>query len=360
MSEPTALRRPLIATGDAELLSDLLRVAAAAGVEPHVVTDITTAWPHWPAAPLIIVGADLGAQLRTASLAARPGVLLVGRDASDIAVWRSGFAIGATGVLCMPADEAELASRIADAAEGPAAAACTVCVVGACGGAGASTFATALAVVASRRGMCTTLIDADPNGGDIDLLVGAEDVGGLRWSALHGTHGRIGAAALRDALPLMHGVRILSCDTGRAIDAAAMTAVLDAVRRASDAVIVDLPRELGSAADEALTRADHVLLVVPARVRAVNAAARIAAKVAERATAARIVVRGPASASLTTEFISRHLDLLHAGEFATERSVADAAERGVPPGRSRRGSLSQLCHRLVDDLINPAAAGGHG
>ena len=50
------MNRPLIITDDQELLDDLLRVAAAAGVEVDVAHAAAHARPYWTPAPLVVVG----------------------------------------------------------------------------------------------------------------------------------------------------------------------------------------------------------------------------------------------------------------------------------------------------------------
>ncbi len=69
------------------------------------------------------------------------------------------------------------------------------------GGAGASVLAGGLAVTAARRGLRTLLIDADPLGGGVDLVLGWESLDGLRWPSLSQASGRVQPAALVDALP---------------------------------------------------------------------------------------------------------------------------------------------------------------
>src|SRR2546421_294935 len=86
--------------------------------------------------------------------------------------------------LIVTEDEPWLVDRIADAAEGIGEPALTIGVVGGRGGAGASTLACALAVTAARSGHRTMLIDGDPLGGGLDVLLGGERAGGLRWPDL--------------------------------------------------------------------------------------------------------------------------------------------------------------------------------
>ncbi|WDZ91204.1 septum site-determining protein Ssd [Nocardiopsis sp. HUAS JQ3] len=58
--------RPLLATADPLLLDDLLRLATAASTEVAVAHTLDRALSLWPRAPLVVVGADLRALLRSA------------------------------------------------------------------------------------------------------------------------------------------------------------------------------------------------------------------------------------------------------------------------------------------------------
>ena len=53
--------RPLLVSGDPDLIDDVLRLAAANGVEVHLATDAEAARSHWVLAPLVLVGADAAA-----------------------------------------------------------------------------------------------------------------------------------------------------------------------------------------------------------------------------------------------------------------------------------------------------------
>ena len=44
---------PLIVTADVAVVSELVRLAAAAGVQPTLAADVTAARPMWAAAPLV-------------------------------------------------------------------------------------------------------------------------------------------------------------------------------------------------------------------------------------------------------------------------------------------------------------------
>ncbi|MEU6650489.1 septum site-determining protein Ssd [Streptomyces sp. NPDC046900] len=173
---------PLIVTEDAELLDDLLRLCAAAGARPEVHPGVPRHRGSWEAGPLVLVGDDAACRVRGA--VRRRGVVLVGRDQGDSGVWRRAVEIGADHVLLLPDGEQWLVDRIADVAEGVGRPALTVGVIGGRGGAGASTLACALAVTSAREGRHTLLVDADPLGGGLDVLLGGETTAGLRWAGV--------------------------------------------------------------------------------------------------------------------------------------------------------------------------------
>jgi secretion/DNA translocation related CpaE-like protein len=347
----TSAARPLLVTADPALLDDLLRLAAAAGAEVEVVADAGSARRPWARAPLVLVGDDLAGPVAAAGPSRRPGVVLVGRDLDDAQVWQRGVAVGAEHVAFLPDAEPWLTERLADAVESGSAAP-VVCVVGGRGGAGASTLAAALAVTAGRRSLATVLVDADPLGGGLDLVLGGEDLAGLRWPDLAGARGRVAAAALDAAMPRLEGLSLLSWDRGDllSVPPEAMAAALAASRRGRDLVVVDLPRRPDPAAEVALAAARTTFLVVPAEVRATAAAARVAALVAPLTADLRVVVRGPAPSGLPGEVVAEVLGCPLAAEVRAEPGVAAALERGDPPAARGRGPLARVSGQLLDDL----------
>ncbi|MPY59464.1 septum site-determining protein Ssd [Streptomyces spongiae] len=332
--------RPLIVTEDAELLDDLLRLCAAAGARPEVHHGVPENRGGWEAAPLVLVGDDAARRVRGA--ARRRGVVLVGRDQDDSGIWRRAVEIGADHVLMLPDGEQWLVDRIADVAEGVGRPALTVGVIGGRGGAGASTLACALAVTSARQGRRTLLVDADPLGGGLDVLLGGEAAEGLRWPAFAASRGRVGGGALEESLPELHSLRVLSWDRGDAvaIPPQAVRAVLAAGRRRGGAVVVDLPRRIDEGVAEALAQIDLGLLVVPAELRAVAAAARVASAFGMVLRDLRAAVRGPYAPGLGDREVARLLGLPLAGEVPAETGLLDSA---APPGGAARGPLARFC-----------------
>lgn len=351
---------PLIVTEDVDLLDDLLRLCAAAGARPEVHHGVPERGGGWESAPLVLVGDDAADRVRGA--ARRRGIVLVGRDQDDPGVWRRAVEIGADDVLLLPDGEQWLVDRIADVAEGVGRPALTVGVIGGRGGAGASTLACALAVTAARAGRRTMLVDADPLGGGLDVMLGGETAEGLRWPAFAQSRGRVGGGALEESLPALHDLRVLSWDRGDAVTIApeAVRAVLAAARRRGGVVVVDLPRRVDEAVGEALAQLDLGLLVVPAELRAVAGARRVASALGMVVRDLRVVATaGPGPLGddgLDAEEVARLLDLPLVGELPWEHGLRAAQSRGNPPGGAARGPLARFCTAFWEWL--PAEAGG--
>ncbi len=345
--------RPLIVTADADVLDDLLRLAATAGVELEVAPDATGAQRAWASAPLVVVGPDAAARCARARLPRRAGVVLLGGDLDDAWVWQLAVEVGAEHVLVLPDAEPWLVGALADAAEGPGSDGSVVAVLGGRGGAGATTLACALAVSAERLGHRTLLVDGDPLGGGIDLVFGGELQAGLRWPELGATRGRVPAAALAHALPRLHDLAVLSWgrEATPAVPAAAVRSVLAAGRRTYDLVVVDLPRALDDGAREVLSLACLTLMVVPAEVRAAAAAARVAAPAALLCSELKVIVRTPGPGGLGAREVASALRLPLAAELRPEPGLGAALERGEPPGRRARSPLGVCCDGLLAALL---------
>jgi secretion/DNA translocation related CpaE-like protein len=372
-SDPLHSPRPLVATGDEELLDELLRLTAVAGLVPEVAPDAGSAARHWRRAPLVLVGSDLAESLAALDLPARHEVVLVSTDLDDASVWQRAVEAGAQHVALLPDGETWLVEQLTAVAQDRGGPGAVVAVLGGRGGAGASVLATALAITARRRGDRVLLVDGDPLGGGLDLLLGGEHARGLRWPDLAETRGRVDSRALYDALPRVDELSLLSWDRsdGVAIAPGAMAELLAAGRRGCDLTVVDLPRRLDAAAREALAVACRTLLVVPAEIRATAAAARVAAALAagwpegwpsgavttgpgapgSGGGELQLVVRGPAPSGLPAKVIADSLGLPLAGELAAEPHLAEDLERGDPPARRGRGPLAEFCDRFLDELF---------
>ena len=159
-------------------------------------------------------------------------------------------------------------------------------VLAGCGGAGASTFA---AVLAGCAGPPAFLLDCDPLGGGIDVLLGCEQVPGPRWGQVRLRGGPLDPKLLLSGLPRWQDVRFLAADSQQPLPETVVTTVIDAAAAVAPTVL-DLPRTGSPMRAAALRRCDLVVLVTPAEVRGATAAAMIAPALDGCRTA--LVVRG--------------------------------------------------------------------
>ena len=115
--------RPLIITADPRLLDDLLRCAAAAGIEPEVQADPGAARASWAGAPIVLLGRDLAPRAAAVGLPRRDGVVLIGFDLDEPAIWEVALKAGCEQVVFLPDSEGWVVDRLSDTAEaleGPA------------------------------------------------------------------------------------------------------------------------------------------------------------------------------------------------------------------------------------------------
>jgi secretion/DNA translocation related CpaE-like protein len=348
--------RPLCITDDPVLLDDVLSLAAEHGFDLEVAPDPAAARRSYPLAPFVMIGDRSAPACVRAGLPRRSGVLLVTQARPIERLKPAARLLGAEGVVLLPDARGYLTERFcatADlAVESGAREGRILAVLGGRGGAGASVLAAGLAVTASRAGLRALLVDADPLGGGVDLVLGWEELNGVRWPALAETSGAVDPPALFDALPSRGDLAVLSCDRDgfAGLSSEAMASALEAGRRSRDLVVADLPRRLDDAAALALAAADRALLVVPAELRACAAAARVAAAAAVHTEALELIVRGPAPGRLRSREIARAIGLPVAGTLRAEPNLSRGLERGTPPAGSGRGPLAALCRQLLADL----------
>jgi secretion/DNA translocation related CpaE-like protein len=342
-------------SADDELLDDALRLLAAAGAEPEVATAGPALRRAHREAPLVLLGADVLGTAPVRALPRRPGVVVVARAELPPAGWAAAVELGAERVAVLPADEAWVLQRAGAALRAPVERGRLVVVGGACGGAGASTLAAAVALAAAAGGPGALLVDGDPLGGGLDLLLGAEAVEGLRWPELAALRGRVSGEAVMAALPTVGGVAVLAAS--RAAPAApspeAVAAVLEAGRAGGWPVVVDLPRcpAPGDTGVEAvLADADLAVLVVPARVRAACAARALVDSGADPGwSAARLVVRrvpGGLDAGAVSGMVGRPV----LTELAHDRSAVARSERGEPPPTGPRSPTGAAARAVLGAL----------
>ncbi|GLW64523.1 septum formation initiator [Actinomadura rubrobrunea] len=343
----------MIVTSDPVIGDDLLRLAAAADTGAEIVQDAGEARADWRRPPLVLVGAESAEEVVAAGLPRRQGVVLVAKEGETDDVYRKALEIGAQDLAVLPDDESWLIDAMAAAAEPAEGRGAIVCVCSSRGGTGASVFAAGLALSAARTGARTLLIDGDPLGGGLEITLGLEDHEGARWPDFADRRGRLNAAALREALPSLGEVSVLSWRRGKPVPVTqeAVQSLLDAAARGFDLIVVDVPRHPGEIGRCALRAAEVTYLLVPAEVRAAVAADVMASTLRRETAALRLIVRNPAPGGLTPEVIAEALGLPLAGVLERDRRLPAALEEGdLARFLRRKGPLAELCGHLLSDL----------
>lgn len=345
-----AMTTPLIVTQDHQLLDALMPLAAAAGVEPLVTAELPRALSAWSAASLVLVGPDLAPSLAQCRLPRREEVYLVTCGTPETDLFRVAIELQTSGLIEASRSESWLVERLGAQADGPPGV--LVGVVGGSGGAGATTLVCALGQTAARRGP-TLLIDADPTGPGLDRVLGMEQVAGVRWTELERTTGRLGGAALREAVPRSGALGVLTWYPGPqgSLQAFAVREVLAAGVRGHGLVVVDLPRAGGDLAQEIAARCDRVLVVTQPTVTGVSSAARIVGRFGGDRAALVLHGSGAVPADMAKAVGAPVLC-----QMPSHRGLAESVDLGLGPLRSPRGQLHRACVSLLGALDVSARA----
>ena len=121
MSRPAgivgAMDRPLAATRDPALADELARLAAAAGAPLVVVPSAEAVLRRWTSAPVVLVGADLAAELVELAPPRRPGVQVVAWSPAPPGSFRDALLVGAERVVELPVGAEFVAELLTDLGE---------------------------------------------------------------------------------------------------------------------------------------------------------------------------------------------------------------------------------------------------
>jgi secretion/DNA translocation related CpaE-like protein len=347
VAETPLSARVVLTADDVSTLAAVRALADEAGADVACV-ELDVLVSHWLEPRLLLLDAPAASAASTRQLPRRPGVVVVTDSADDTAPWRAAVELGAEHVALLPEAAPWLTARIAE--EDDTALAPVVGVVGGCGGAGATTLAAALSLAAVNDGQRVTLLDLDPLGAGVDVVLGGDDAMGARWEDLGDARGRVDGAALLSVLPRPAGVPIVTWRRDQPNAAApplpVVRAVLDSARRVSDVVVLDLPRRLPIDAELA-SRLQRLVVVTPARVRAALSTARFLARCAMADDLVDLVVRGPAPAGLGASDVARACGRSDARWLDAEPRRDEQEEHGVPPATGSRGPLAECATALL-------------
>lgn len=343
---------------ESALRDEVDRVAAAAGVRAvHLDPAQVPTRKTWLAAAAIVLDAGAARQCAAAGLPRRPAVFVCCAGEPGPATLQDAISVGAQDVLAIPERAHELVRGVGAVGDTAGGAGPTVAVVAGRGGAGASLFAAALARELAVDVGGTLLVDVDPWGGGLDLLLGGERLPGLRWPDLAVQGGRLSWSEVRDALPNHQGIAVLSATrTGQELAAGAVDAVLDASRRGGVPAVCDLPRRLTDAVCIALEAADLVVLVTQCDVRSCAATAAMLPALTSVNPNVGLVVRGPSPGGLRPADVAELAKIPLLVAMRPEPLIAEKLEHAGLRLR-RRSPLAVAARRVAAVLAaGPGAA----
>ncbi len=366
---PAAAPPVLLVTADPDLRAGVQRLAAAAGVGLEV-HDVAAAPASWRAATIALLGADAVGRVAESSWPRRAEVVVVAHRVADPdpRLFRAALAAGARDVLVLPADDARLQDLLTDAADRPVGAGPGGRVIGfvaGSGGAGATTLAAAVAELAADDRPCLA-VDLDPWGGGLDRVLGLEGEDGLRWDGLDGVQGRIGAGALRDAVPRRDDLGVLAwgppsglaaLDAQRAEPTAgAIRTTLAAAVRGHPLVVLDLPRSTSAGVREAAARCDLVVVVGARTVSAAAATHRVATVFGQHARDLALVTRGRAR-GLRGEEIAAALGVPLVADLPEVRRLTEVVDLGGGPLRAGGRGVERVARAVLEHRGTAPATG---
>ena len=251
-------------------------------------------------------------------------------------------------------------------------------VVGARGGVGASTIAAALAHRWARS-CSTVLVDANPGGSGIDVLVGIEALPGIRWPDLAAASGDIPVDDIAVLLPRWSGCAVLSMDRARpgAPPVPVMAAVLAALTGGYECVVVDIGKAALSCGLLPALDCAAVVVVSPTDMAGIAGALAVrdlvAAGLVDRGAAGRgaalhgvgraaadgravrpsealvLVTRPSPAARVAPSEVAGALGVPWLAHLRDDRSVARAIEHGVGPVRLT-GRTARCMRRIAAGL----------
>lgn len=220
-------------------------------------------------------------------------------------------------------------------------------VVGARGGAGASTFAAALAAGLSRR-TATCLVDLDHSCSGIEVALGVEGVAGARWPDLAGARGAVDGAEVLALLPRHGRCAVLSADRRRPVPPAAdvVASVLRALAGVCGAVVLDLDARGVVEGSAPVTTCDQVLVVAPRDLRSVAGVVAMGGALREVAQVG-LVVHGPAPGGMGAAELARAVGVPLVGVLRRRRGAAVALEHGGAPDRRTVREAERLARAVL-------------
>jgi pilus assembly protein CpaE len=220
-------------------------------------------------------------------------------NVNDVQFYHEVIEAGVADYLVKPVTEKMLTTTInritqPTAATGQAEDRRVVTVIGSRGGVGSSLIAVNCAwLMAQEQNRATTLLDLDLQNGTVALALDIEPTRGLREALEHPARIDslfISSAAVKvgERLHVMAAEESVEEDVH--YDASGVTVLLDAIKRQSECIVIDLPRSAIRARARALTAATDIILVTDFTLAGLRDAIRIHAQIQQLAPNAQFIL----------------------------------------------------------------------
>ncbi len=232
-----------------------------------------------------------------------------------------------------------------------------VVVLGASGGAGASTLAAAIAVRGRHAERPVVAVDLRPFGGGLDVSFGNEQEPGLRWDDLVGIDGGADGAAIIARLPRAEGVPVLSF--GREAlarpEVGVVAAVLTSLTESDRLVVIDASAE-SPYVEAALAVATIVLVVGGTGVGQLAGVCVVGQWAAQQCSHVMVCLRGSDPAGEVAELLESVTGLEVLACVADDRRTRADLVHGVAPGSRGRGPVAAVADACLARALHPTGA----
>ncbi len=339
-------KKIIVAVGDGVVQSEAIHVAAATGMEILSCSSAPEVTDRIREAQIALLDTSTFVEVQSVYPALTSGGSAGGcrvyAVTSNYEVTREGTAQVGTS-YALPAQATELLRDMGKPQWSGRTGGITIAVTGASGGIGVSSLAVALAT----RATPATLIDAVPDSGGLDLLMGMESTPGIRWQDIDLEQGKVDGEALRAALPQHRcGTALLTTQRTQCADpwhlsSRTVEGAIAALGVSPGMTVVDTSRS-GQITDVVLAASDAVVVVVPQQVRGVAAAAGCLARWRGYKKPLLVVARSIGYSGLTLEDLEKVL------------KVEVTAHIPVLPRLARRAETEGLGDRIPKQLSRAA------
>jgi secretion/DNA translocation related CpaE-like protein len=217
------------------------------------------------------------------------------------------------------------------------------------GGAGASTVACALAAQYVQQGLKVCLVDADPVGGGLDVLLGSEHAPGMRWSDISALHGSVSSEELFNSLVVSNGIHVVAHKRGQFdLSTNQIQALIESVASACDVVLVDTPRLAEEFAQQVFENCDDLLLVMPTTVQASSLVTSMRTYLDGKQCG--LVIRQIPGSGLTAVGVAQAVELPLRASLPTDARIVEQVEQGLGLGHVTMGTFSRSIKQLSSTI----------